>query len=346
MDYDNMKVPGDKPHRRYNPLSGEWLLVSSHRVNRPWKGQEEPTEQEDQLEFDPNCYLCPGNRRVNDKQNPKYDGTFVFNNDFPALLPGDNEYEIFGSDILRKWQPVAGTSRVICYSPRHDLTLPELSVREVIAVIKTWIEQSRDLSEKYEWVQIFENKGKVMGTSNSHPHGQIWASNFIPTEVLKEDYNQLEYFGSKKSPLLYDYTNNEIDAGERIVTMNNSWVALVPFWAKWPFETIIVPQGEVTQIVQLDEDQIGDLALLLKSLLTKYDKLFGIPFPYSMGWHGAPYHAGKKEHWTLHAHIYPPLLRSSTIKKFMVGYEMLAEAQRDLTPESAAQKLASLSDKY
>ncbi len=340
-----MKLPGKESHRRYNPLSGEWIVVSSHRVDRPWMGQEEPALKSSTVEFDPNCYLCPGNRRINDIQNPKYSGTYVFDNDFPALLPTDEDHEIYGTDILRKWEPVSGTSRVICYSPRHDLTFTDLSDSEIIAVIKTWIEQSRDLSDRFEWVQIFENKGKIMGTSNSHPHGQIWAGNFIPTEVLKEDYNLLEYFGTKKSPLLSDYTDSELADGERIVTLNNSWVALVPFWAKWPFETIIMPRFKISQIVQLTDDLIGDLALILKSLLTKYDKLFGIPFPYSMGWHGAPYHSGEKDHWTLHAHVYPPLLRSSTVKKFMVGYEMLAEAQRDLTPESAAQKLASLSDK-
>jgi len=317
------------------------VLVSAHRTDRPWLGQQEPVPREQILEHDPTCYLCPGGHRSKGDINPDYEGTFVFNNDFPALLDESGESQLEGNDLF-KWQESKGTNRVICYSPRHDLTLPELSNREIEEVIVTWMNQERELSNKYKYVQIFENKGQIMGASNPHPHGQIWAGDFVPSKIKKEDERQKEYFDTHGSTLLWDYATQEADGGERMVYQNNSWVSLVPFWATWPFETIIIPKTKISRMSDMNESLVTDLADLLKILLRKYDLLFNVSFPYSMGWHSAPNVGGDDEHWTLHAHIYPPLLRSATIKKFMVGYEMMAESQRDITPEHAAQRLAEI----
>ncbi|MBC8401499.1 MAG: UDP-glucose--hexose-1-phosphate uridylyltransferase [Candidatus Marinimicrobia bacterium] len=341
-----MNRPGDNPHRRYNPLTGEWVLVSAHRTERPWLGQQEERPKTAHPQHDPKCYLCPGGIRATGVKNPEYEGTFVFTNDYPALLPELLQQEQQTGDELRSWENVCGTSRVICYSPRHDLTLPKLPLKAIERVITTWLEQSRQLASDYKWVQIFENKGEIMGASNPHPHGQIWAGDFVPTEVLKEDQCQLDYLNNHDQPLLLDYAKSELELNERIVWQNESWVALVPFWAVWPFETIIVPLTWITRMVDLNGKLIKDLAELLKVLLTKYDHLFDISFPYSMGWHGTPNGDESCDHWTLHTHIYPPLLRSATIKKFLVGYEMLAESQRDLTPESVARRLAALPENY
>jgi len=333
--------PVDKPHRRLNILTGEWVLVSSHRTNRPWSGQQETVSPDKALAHDPDCYLCPGNTRVSGSINPDYQGCHVFTNDFPALLPAVAGEQHDPADDLHVWQPVSGTSRVICYSPRHDLALQQLPLAEIEGVIKTWIEQSFELGSRYKWIQIFENKGAAMGASNPHPHGQIWAGDFIPSEVKKEDDNQRLYKRKHSRPLLMDYLNQEL-SGQRIVVENDSWVASVPFWAVWPFETIILPRENIGRITDLDNNLITDLARLLKILLDSYDRLFNVPFPFSMGWHGAPFRIVDSTHWTFHGHIYPPLLRSATVRKFMVGYEMLAEPQRDLTPESAAGYLAAL----
>jgi len=338
-----MKFPGDQPHRRHNPLTGEWVLVSAHRADRPWLGQLETIQIESLPNHDPECYLCPGGSRAKGDKNPAYQETFVFNNDFPALLDENHTSSEIGDDLFH-WKTASGTTRVICYSPRHNLTLAELSLGEIEAIIETWRAQEKDLHSKYKYVQIFENKGKMMGASNPHPHGQIWAGDFVPSKIEIEDANQKAYFETHGHPLLLDYVEKECASGERIVYQNKSWVSLVPFWAIWPFETIIIPRMNLTKMNGMNSNQTSDLADILKVLLMKYDLLFNISFPYSMGWHIAPNTGEDNEHWTMHAHIYPPLLRSATIKKFMVGYEMMAESQRDITPEIAAQHLAEISE--
>ena len=330
--------PTEHPHRRYNPLRREWVLVSPHRTKRPWQGQQE-TVADERPPYDPKCYLCPGNARAGGEANPHYTGTYVFDNDFAALL-GEKPSDPDGrEDSLFRRQPVSGTCRVICFHPRHDLTLPQMREEEIVKVVQTWIDQTRELGERYAWVQVFENKGAVMGCSNPHPHGQIWASDFVPNEPAVEDGSQQDYFTDKKRSMLLDYAQREIELGERVVASNSRWAAIVPFWAVWPFEVLLLPLEPVQRLTDLDEQSRLLLASISKELLTRYDNLFNTSFPYSMGWHGAPFVKGDQAHWQLHAHFYPPLLRSASIKKFMVGYEMLGEAQRDLTPEQAAARL-------
>jgi len=330
--------PTEHPHRRYNPLRREWVLVSPHRTKRPWQGQQE-TVADERPPCDPKCYLCPGNARAGGEANPHYTGTYVFDNDFAALL-GEKPSDPDGrEDSLFRCQPVSGTCRVICFHPRHDLTLPQMREEEIVKVVQTWIDQTRELGERYAWVQVFENKGAVMGCSNPHPHGQIWASDFVPNEPAVEDGSQQDYFRDKKRSMLLDYAQREIELGERVVASNSRWAAIVPFWAVWPFEVLLLPLEPVQRLTDLDEQSRLLLASISKELLTRYDNLFNTSFPYSMGWHGAPFVKGDQAHWQLHAHFYPPLLRSASIKKFMVGYEMLGEAQRDLTPEQAAARL-------
>ena len=335
--------PNEYPHRRYNALTGDWILVSPHRTKRPWQGKQETPASEDRPQKDEKCYLCPGNERAAGAHNPDYSGTFVFTNDFAALLPEAGPLLDSGSDLLRS-EPTFGTSRVICFSPRHDLTLPEMSREAIKDVVDVWANQVSDLGRKHQWVQLFENKGDVMGCSNPHPHGQVWAGNFLPNEPAKEDRQQREYQNNREAPLLCDYLKTELDRQERIVVANADWVALVPYWAMWPYETILLPRRHVLRMPDLSEGERVNLADILKRLLTRYDNLFEVSFPYSMGWHGAPTDGGQSGHWQLHAHFYPPLLRSATIKKFMVGYEMLAEGQRDLTAEQAAETLRGLSE--
>lgn len=332
------------PHRRFNPLNGEWVLVSPHRNQRPWQGRVESLPPDNRPSYDPKCYLCPGNRRAGDHVNPDYTSTFVFTNDFSALLP---QVEGFtdGKDPLFRSETTRGTCRVICFSPRHDVTLPRMPIEGIRQVIDVWIEQVQELEKHYRWVQIFENKGDLMGCSNPHPHGQIWASDFIPHQIALEDSRQKQYFTEHKQILLEDYANRELGQAVRIVVENDSWLVVVPFWALWPFETLLVPKRHIKTLPGLLENEKNDLSLILKNMLTRYDNLFGISFPYSMGWHAAP-QGSDQEHWQLHAHFYPPLLRSASVKKFMVGYEMLAEPQRDLTPELAAEMLRNLPDAF
>ncbi|RME45939.1 MAG: UDP-glucose--hexose-1-phosphate uridylyltransferase [Chloroflexi bacterium] len=332
------------PHRRYNPLNGEWVLVSPHRTKRPWQGQHEKPVSGERPAYDPTCYLCPGNVRAGGNQNPPYESTFVFTNDFPALLP-EAPAAPAGSHPLMRLEGLQGTCRVLCFSPRHDLTLAEMPIAAIRPVVDAWAEQVEDLGSTYRWVQIFENKGAIMGCSNPHPHGQIWASSRLPTEAAKEDSRQRAYFQERGTPLLLDYADLEARRGQRVVVANEHWLAVVPFWAVWPFETLLLPRRHVTALPQLQPDERDALAAILKRLLTRYDNLFSSSFPYSMGWHGAPTgpDGGERQHhWQLHAHFYPPLLRSATVKKFMVGYEMLGEAQRDVTPEQAAARLRTL----
>ncbi len=337
--------PSQHPHRRYNPLTGEWVLISPHRTQRPWQGQVEKTLRESQPQYNPQCYLCPGNTRAGGVHNPQYDSTFVFNNDFAALL-SDTPSAEQGPHPLLQINSVQGTCRVICFSPRHDLTLPEMEVSDIRQVVDVWAEQTIELGRQYRWVQIFENKGAVMGCSNPHPHGQVWGGNFLPNEAMKEEKQQQVYLKNYNNPLLVDYVATEIEQQARIVVKNEQWLAVVPYWATWPFESLLLPRRHVLRLPDLSDNERDALADILKRLLTRYDNLFETSFPYSMGWHGAPTEAGNYEHWQLHAHIYPPLLRSATVKKFMVGYEMLAEAQRDLTAEQAAERLRKLSDEH
>lgn len=335
--------PTEHPHRRYNPLTGEYVLVSPHRTKRPWQGQQETPAQDERPAYDPTCYLCPGNTRSGGQTNPPYNDTFVFTNDFPSLLPDAPASPAPAHPLLRA-ESVRGTCRVICFSPRHDLTLPEMPLAGIRSVVDVWASQSAELGQMYRWVQVFENKGEVMGCSNPHPHGQIWALDALPNLPAAEDRHQRAYYAEHGRPLLLDYAALEADAGERVVVANYEWLAVVPYWATWPFETLIIPRRHVSRLPDLDDSLRDSLADLLKRLLTKYDNLFNVSFPYSMGWHGAPFDDQPAEPWQLHAHIYPPLLRSATVKKFMVGFEMLAEAQRDLTAEQAADRLRALSE--
>jgi UDPglucose--hexose-1-phosphate uridylyltransferase len=334
----------EHPHRRFNPLTGEYVLVSPHRMKRPWQGKQEKPQSDERPQYDPNCYLCPGNTRANDAQNPDYDTTFVFTNDFAALLPDAHDDETRSKNPLLYAESVRGTCRVICFSPRHDLTLPEMSVETIRGVVDVWAAQTAELGQTYQWVQVFENKGALMGASNPHPHGQIGAEDVLPNEVLKEDVNQRQYWQENASIMLVDYAALEAEQGERVVVENEHWLAVVPFWAVWPFELLLLPRRHVLRLPDLTDDERTALASILKRLLTRYDNLFETSFPYSMGWHGAPYNDLNNDHWQLHAHFYPPLLRSATVRKWMVGYEMLGEAQRDLTAEKAAERLKSLSE--
>ncbi|MDQ4078284.1 MAG: UDP-glucose--hexose-1-phosphate uridylyltransferase [Chloroflexota bacterium] len=334
-------VPTEHPHRRFNPLTGEWVTVSPHRMKRPWQGQEETPPPETRPAYDPDCYLCPGNERASGEHNPNYTDTYVFTNDFAALLPDVPEATVEPHPLLHI-ESEEGTTRVLCFSPRHDLTLPEMAEEDIRTVVDTWAQQVEELGARYRWVQLFENKGEMMGASNPHPHGQIWAQNSLPTEVTKEEQQQRAYYEKHGSPMLVDYVGLEAQRQERVVVENEQWLAVVPYWAVWPFETLLLPRRHVLRLPDLTDEERNALASILKRLLIHYDNLFKVSFPYSMGWHGAPTDEGDYPHWQLHAHFYPPLLRSATVKKFMVGYEMLGEAQRDLTAEQAAKRLRAL----
>lgn len=325
------------PHRRHNPLTDEWVLCSPHRTKRPWQGAQEKPAVEAKPAYDPKCYLCPGNERMGGERNPQYEHTYVFPNDFPALLT-DSPTDEAGSGLLRA-KGARGEARVICFSPRHDLTLADMDVPDIKRVVDTWADQITDLGGRYPWVQLFENKGQAMGASNPHPHGQLWACDFIPTLVAKEDACQKAYFDANGRPMLLDVVDQELAAGERVVAQNAHWLLVVPFWAVWPFEYLLLPKRAVTRLPELSPEERSALASILKEGLGRYDALFDVSFPYSMGWHGAPTDGAEHPHWTLHAHFYPPLLRSATVRKFMVGFEMLAESQRDITPEQAAARL-------
>jgi len=325
-------------HRRFNPLTGEWLLVSPHRTKRPWQGQQEASDWPMAQGHDAECYLCPRNVRANGDRNPDYPQTFVFTNDFAALT--ETTPEASGSaDPLFQIQAEQGTSRVICFSPDHSKTLPLLTDAEILAVIKTWIDEATDLGKRYPWVQIFENKGAVMGCSNPHPHGQIWAQDHLPTLAQKEDQSQHNYFAQHQRSMLLDYALKESANKERVVAENSDWIVVVPFWAAWPYETLLLPKFSCARITELNDTAQQSLATILREITTRYDNLFACSFPYSMGWHGAPFMDDNIAHWQLHAHFYPPLLRSASVRKFMVGYEMLAEPQRDISPEQAAENL-------
>jgi UDPglucose--hexose-1-phosphate uridylyltransferase len=333
---------GEHTHRRFNPLSGEWVLVSPHRTKRPWTGMDEAASLETLPQHDKDCSLCPGNTRSNSETNPDYQGVFVFENDFAALL-ADTPAVASEDQSFFRTTSARGESRVVCFSPDHSLTLPRMSIESIREIVDIWNAQIEELGATYPWVQVFENKGEIMGCSQPHPHGQVWASSFLPNEISRENDRLAAYFEQHGTNLLLDYIDAEFNDGSRIVIDSAHWVVLVPYWATWPFETLLMPKVHVPRMKDLNEAQRDDLATVIKALTTRYDNLFACSFPYSMGWHFAPFHqpGNVLPHSQLHAHFYPPLLRSATVKKFMVGYEMLAEAQRDLTAEQAAAQLRS-----
>lgn len=330
----------EQPHKRKNLLTGEYILVSPHRSKRPWQGQVEDLAPDNRPEYDPKCYLCPGNSRADGTQNPPYKDSFVFVNDFSALLE-NTPTEQFNEDNLLVAESERGICKVISFSPRHDLTLPEMEVDAIKAVVDLWQQEFETLAanEWIKYIQIFENKGSIMGCSNPHPHGQIWAESSLPVEIEKESAQQKTYFERHGRTLLQDYVALELKKNERIIVDNAHFVALVPFWAAWPYETMIVSKRPVSTIQGFTEEEKADLARTLKELTTRYDNIFKTSFPYSAGMHQAPVNTGEHPEWHWHMHFYPPLLRSATVKKFMVGYEMLATPQRDITPEQAANTL-------
>jgi UDPglucose--hexose-1-phosphate uridylyltransferase len=332
MDFNNT------PHRRKNILTGEWVLVSPHRTKRPWQGKTDKPQEVERLEYDPNCYLCPGNERAGGAKNPDYRGTYSFQNDFAALLEGPEENF---KDGLLEAESESGICKVICYSPNHSLTLPLMEVGDIVEVIRLWQKEYKALGSdpNINHVQIFENKGAIMGCSNPHPHGQIWAQRSIPQEVEKKVVRQKSYWEQNKKSLLGDYLQQELDAKERIVLENEFFVALVPYWAVWPFETMIVPKRHINSILELTDQEVAAYARILKALTIRYDNLFETSFPYSAGIHQAPTDGKDNSHWHMHMSFYPPLLRSAEVKKFMVGYEMFTNPQRDITAEQAAQRL-------
>jgi len=335
----------EHPHRRFNVLTGDWIQVSPHRAKRPWQGKEEEHPGKQRPQYDPGCYLCPGNDRIGGEQNPDYDKTFVFTNDFSALKTDTPPAEFRKDDLLiARGEP--GICRVICFSPRHDLTLPEMEMKDIEFVVDVWTREYEQLGSREEinYVQIFENKGQIMGCSNPHPHGQIWAQASIPVEPAKELRQQREYLDTHGTCLLCDYLRLESSLGDRVVVENDHFLVLVPFWAVWPFETLVMSKRHLQGFPDLRQAEKKALADIVRRLTAKYDNLFRVSFPYSAGFHPAPTDGQEHPEWHFHMHFYPPLLRSATVKKFMVGYEMLANPQRDITAESAAERLQDLSE--
>ncbi|WP_411767303.1 UDP-glucose--hexose-1-phosphate uridylyltransferase [Winogradskyella sp. A3E31] len=332
-------------HRRFNILTEEWVLVSPHRTKRPWQGKEEKTTIKDKVSFDPNCYLCAGNLRANGERNPNYEDVFVFENDFAALTKSEEGFRI--NSGLLKAESETGICKVVCFSPDHSKSLAQMSVKEIEKVIYAWQNEYKILgeNERVNYVQIFENKGDIMGCSNPHPHGQIWSQSSIPNEVLKKDRAQFNYYQKNQQSLVGDYLKEELKHKERIVFENRAFTVLVPFWAIWPYETIIIPKSHQTDIKKIPTSETILFAEAISVLTKTYDRLFNCSFPYSSGIHQAPTNGKRNEHWHWHMSFYPPLLRSATVKKFMVGYEMFASPQRDITPELAAKTLKEISDK-
>jgi UDPglucose--hexose-1-phosphate uridylyltransferase len=334
-------------HRRFNPLTGEWVLVSPHRDSRPWQGRIEAAAPAQGRAFEADCYLCPGNLRANGARNPAYKGVYAFDNDFPALTP-ELRCEAVDEDGLLVARSEAGRCRVLCFSERHDLTLARMETAAIRDVVAAWTRELATLGARDDigYVQIFENRGETMGASNPHPHGQIWATQSLPNEIAKESRAQADHFARKGSCLLCDYLAVEEKRGERLVCGNDGFVALVPFWAIWPFEMLLLPRRHLGSLAHFGEEDALALADILRRVTTRYDNLFETPFPYSMGFHQAPTDGGDHAGWHFHAHFYPPLLRSAQVRKFMVGFEMLGSPQRDMTPESAAARLRALPERH
>jgi UDPglucose--hexose-1-phosphate uridylyltransferase len=326
-------------HRRFNPLTGEWTLVSPQRMQRPWQGKREAFAAPAGLRHDPNCYLCAGNLRANGARNPDYTHTFVFDNDFPALQPDAPPERV--EDGLLVAEGESGLCRVLCFSPRHDLTLAGMAVPDIERIVDAWVEETINLGARPDIasVQIFENRGEIMGCSNPHPHGQVWATRHLPNELEKETHRQTEYLLQHGRPLLLDYLAQELALAERVVFANAHFVALTPFWAVWPFETMILPRRRIGGFDEMQAEEKAALAATLSELTQRYDRVFDVSFPYSMGFHQRPADGAVHAEWQMHGHFYPPLLRSAIVKKFMVGFEMLGSPQRDLTPEAAAKRL-------
>lgn len=333
------------PHKRLNILTGDWILVSPHRNKRPWQGKEEAKSSDERPAYDASCYLCPGNKRSDGSLNPVYSEPYAFTNDFSALLKDtpDGNYNEQG---LLQAVSEKGICRVLCFSPKHHLTLPQMEQTDIVKVIELWQQEYQKLSNEpwIKYIQIFENKGDIMGCSNPHPHGQIWSQSDVPVEVAKETTQQKKYFDANGKSLLGSYLEVELEKLERIVFANNHFVVLVPFWAVWPYETIIISRRQVQNIVAFTGEENAALADAIQQLTIRYDNLFETSFPYSAGMHQAPVNDGEHKEWHWHMHFYPPLLRSATVKKFMVGYEMLASPQRDITAEQAAMQLKQLSN--
>jgi UDPglucose--hexose-1-phosphate uridylyltransferase len=329
------------PHRRFNPLTGEWVLVSPHRTQRPWQGQVERAPAPTLLTYDPKCYLCPGNTRAGSAKNPSYTSTFVFENDFAALKADTPPNEFNDERGLITARSERGMCKVVCFSPRHDLTLGQIAAEDILKVVDVWVDEYSTLGALpyINHVQIFENRGEMMGCSNPHPHGQIWANETIPNEPLKEQRAFLAYREHNRSCLLCDYAAYEISHRERLVCENDEFLSCVPFWAVWPFEVLVISKQHRTDIAALNAKARAGLADIMRRTAHGYDNLFQVTFPYSMGFHQRPTDGQEHSEWHFHAHFYPPLLRSATVRKFMVGYEMLASPQRDITPESAAERL-------
>lgn len=336
-----------KPHRRLNILTDQWVQVSPHRTQRPWQGKQETAVGGNGIPFDPGCYLCPGNTRASGSVNPAYNGTYVFDNDYSALLPEASDSHLQEASLL-VGHSERGICRVVCFSHRHDLTLPEMPTNEIRAVVDTWVDQYCELGSLpwIRYVTIFENKGEVMGCSNPHPHGQVWAQASIPEEPLKELRTQQVYYDRHGRTLLGDYLRLELDKSERIVTQNEHFVVLVPFWAFWPYETLVVSRRPFARFTDMTGQERDGLADIIRRITIRYDNLFQVSFPYSSGFHPAPTDGQDHPEWHFHMHFYPPLLRSATVKKFSVGYEMLANAQRDITAEAAAAVLQGLSETH
>lgn len=330
------------PHRRFNPLKREWVLVSPNRTQRPWQGQVEKPVVPVALTYDPQCYLCPGNLRAGGARTDEYTSTYVFENDYAALKP---DAPRFSADVDGRGLLVAegesGVCRVICFSPRHDLTLAQMAVEEIRRVVDVWAEQCKELGSREDiaYVQVFENRGAMMGASNPHPHGQIWASRSMPNEVVAELAGQRQYLDEHGCCLLCAYREMEVRLAERVVASNEHFVALVPYWAVWPFEVMILSTRHIAAVEEMTDAEREGLAAMLRSVTATYDKVFDTPFPYSMGLHPRPCDGEQHPEWHFHAHFYPPLLRSATVRKFMVGFELLGGPQRDITAESAAELL-------
>ena len=342
---DNTAQPS---HRRRNALTGEWVMVSPHRTERPWQGETSPAPVDSEVIYDPECYLCPGNARANGGQNAAYTAPWAFDNDFPAFQTAEGSGPSLSSGSpadgseaagLFQSEPTAGRCRVLCYHPEHQKTLANMTEAESLAVVQLWSAEVRDLRQAHEWVQVFENRGAMMGCSNSHPHGQIWAVDTLPNEAVKEAAQQQAWFDAHQTTLLEAYCAEEEAMAERLVIASEHWTVVVPYWAMWPFETLLLPRRQIDHLDALTKSEQVSLAQVLGRLLRGYNALFDASCPYTMGWHGAP-GTSAAPHWQLHAHFYPPLLRSASVRKHMVGYEMLSEAQRDLTPEAAAARLA------